>query len=55
MTEENNFLVVSELPQTQVRVVKAEDGKTYDLITTEEAVKEILETIRLISKSVVGK
>ena len=48
----NEILVVPELPQVSTRVFEGEDGKTYDLITLTEAVKEILEHVRTIKKSV---
>ena len=52
--QENDFLIVPELPQTPVRVIEGEEGKKYDLITTQEALKEILESVREIKKGTVG-
>lgn len=48
---ENDFLVVSELPQVPFRVAQGDDGKNYDLITLPEAMKEILEHLRALRKS----
>lgn len=50
--KQTDFLVVPELPQVQTRNVQGEDGKIYELITMTEAVKEILESVREIKKSV---
>jgi hypothetical protein len=47
--EVKEILVVKELPTARMRVVS--DGeKEYECITTEEAIKEILESIREIKK-----
>ncbi len=54
--EENNVLVVKELPKTSLRVAKDEaSGETYDLITTEEALTDILKTVKELKEGVLGK
>ena len=40
------LLVVKELPSVATRKVEGEDGNTYNLVTQEEAILEILETVR---------
>lgn len=50
--KKSDFIVVPELPQVATRTVQGEDGKLYELITLTEAVKEILEHVREIRKSV---
>ncbi|MFW6129616.1 MAG: hypothetical protein ACOC56_00440 [Atribacterota bacterium] len=52
--EQRKIAVVSELPQTTVRVAEDENGERYDLITKEEAITEMLESIREIKKGLVG-
>ena len=47
-------LIVNELPQTQVRNIVGEDGKTYVCITINEALKEILDTLKDLKKGLVG-
>jgi len=57
MTEkekEEKLLVVSELPQAPMRKVQGEDGDVYNLITKEEAILEILETVRELKKGITG-
>jgi hypothetical protein len=57
MTEEKtekNWVVVSELPQIQTREVESTDGKKYELVLLNEAVKEILEIVREIKKGITG-
>ena len=51
---EEKLLVVSELPQAPMRKVQGEDGKLYNLITKEEAILEILETVRELKKGITG-
>lgn len=48
--KQSDFLVVQELPQAPMRTVLGDDGKTYELITFSEALKEILELLREIRK-----
>lgn len=50
----NEVLVVNELPKSPIRAYEGEDGKVYDLITTNEAIKEILEGVRAIRRGTVG-
>lgn len=50
--EETLTLVVSKLPKQEVRSGLAEDGKQYDLITTDEAIQEILLKVREIHKAI---
>ena len=47
-----SVLVVSELPTQQVRNAVDKDGNEYDVLTTEEALTEILSLVRQIKKSV---
>lgn len=48
-------MVVSELPQQQVKSGLSEDGKTkYTFVTVNEALTEILELVRAIKKGIVG-
>lgn len=49
--KKNDFLVVEQLPQVSATQYEQEE-KTYDLITRDEAIKEILENTRKILKSV---
>jgi len=48
------FEVVKELPTTEARKVVTTDGQVIDLITTEEALKEILTLVRELKKGIVG-
>jgi len=50
--KQNDFIVVPELPQIPTRTIEGNDGKEYDLMTLTEAVREILEHVREIRKSV---
>lgn len=52
-TEEvkKRFLVVSKLPEQEVRVVLDEHKEEVELITMEEALTEILENTRKIVKA----
>jgi len=52
--KEKEFVVVSELPQIATRKVQDEEGKEYDLVTLNEAVKEILEISRELKKGITG-
>ena len=45
-------LVVKELPQQPVKDAVTEEGKTYTLVTIEEALTEMLISIREIKKSI---
>lgn len=45
-----DFLVVVELPKQQVASATLADGKEYDLIPVEEALTEMLKTIRELKK-----
>jgi len=51
MTEEK-LLVVTELPTQKVNKAIGEDGNEYTLVTANEALKEILESVRDIKKLV---
>lgn len=55
MPENKDILVVPELPQSPVRTIEGDDGKTYELITVSEAIKEILESTRRIEEGLFGK
>ena len=46
-------LVVPELPKKEIRDTKDDDGNEYEFITYNEALQEILETIRLLKKNLV--
>ena len=43
-------LVVDELPQTQARMMRMEDGNLYKLMTSSEAIQETLEGVRELLK-----
>jgi hypothetical protein len=45
-------LVVTELPSQQVRTVIGENGEAYKLITINEAIQEILESVRELKRLV---
>ena len=45
---EREILVVAQLPQQPIKEATGEDGKHYSLLTVEEALKEILVTLREI-------
>lgn len=45
-------LVVKQLPQQPAREISDEEGNSYKAMTTEEAVKELLERVRKIEKAV---
>ena len=48
----NEILVVPELPQVPTRTFEGEDGKTYDLMTYGETLKELLEKVRVIEEKI---
>lgn len=48
------FEVVKELPTTQARKIMTSEGQVVDLITTEEAIKEILILVKELKKGIVG-
>lgn len=48
--KEEKVLVVSQLPTEQIRSVKDESGVEYTLVTTEEALSEILAVVRKLEK-----
>ena len=52
--KEEKLLVVSELPEVKTRVVEGNDGNTYNLITENEAILEILEISRELKKGITG-
>lgn len=56
MTEEKQekprLLVVQQLPTQNIREYEDGEGNKFDLITTDEALTEILEKVREIHKSV---
>lgn len=43
---EEKVMVVPELPQQAYNLVQTDDGKTIKLITIQEALTEILESVR---------
>jgi hypothetical protein len=43
-------LVVENLPTQQINKAIGDDGNEYDLITRDEALTEILETVRSLKK-----
>lgn len=53
--EKNDFLVVSELPSVEARLYKDEEGKSYELITIQEALKKILNILDELAEGLVGK
>lgn len=51
----DEVIVVEQLPSQQVRAGLSEDGKTnFNFITRDEALTEILKTIRDIKKGITG-
>jgi hypothetical protein len=48
------FAIVKELPTTEARRVQDSEGQIINLITTEEALKEILTLVRELKKGIVG-
>lgn len=49
---ENKILVVAQLPTQATRQVVDESGITYDCVTTDEALTEILTLVRSINSKV---
>lgn len=47
---EEREAVVTELPQAPARQIRGEDGNVYDLVTQNEAIQEILESVRELLK-----
>jgi len=45
-------LVVAQLPQQPIKEAITEEGKAYTLVTVEEALTEILISVREIKKSI---
>lgn len=45
-------LVVNELPTKELRKVRLEDGKEYELVTVQEAIQEILIKVRTIESAI---
>ena len=50
--EEPEILVVNELPTQPIRKVEGDDGKEYELITRDEAIKEILSKVKELHKNI---
>lgn len=50
--EETKTLVVKQLPKQEVKSFEGDDGNMYDLMTTDEAIQEILEKVREIHKAI---
>lgn len=52
MTEEKqkDIIVVNEMPKQEVTSIIDKEGKEYDLVTTEQALTEILQGIRKLTK-----
>lgn len=48
------FAIVRELPTQEARYVKTETGQVVELLTNEEALKEILTLVRELKKGIVG-
>ena len=48
-----NLQVVAQLPTQNIRTYKDEDGKEHEFITIEEALSELLTSIREIKKAVI--
>jgi hypothetical protein len=45
-----DFIVVNELPTQPVKNVIGEDGVQYEILTSNDALKEILESVRELKK-----
>jgi len=52
--EEPEVLVVKEIPAIQTKLIKDAEGKEYVCVTEEEALKEILETVRILKKQILS-
>ena len=48
------IFVVDSLPKNQVREGLSEDGKKFQFVTRDEALTEILKTIRELKKGITG-
>ena len=46
-------LVVAQIPTQEVRTLLGDDGSTYNVLSTDEALTEILETVRLLKKGLI--
>ena len=49
--ESIGILVMDEIPKQDVRIVTDDSGNKYEVVTTAEAIQEILEKIRKIDKA----
>lgn len=49
---EKELLVVNELPTQELREITGEDGTVYEVVTAQEAIKELLVKVRDIHKAV---
>lgn len=49
--ESIGILVMDEIPKQDVRIVTDDSGNKYEVVTTAEAIQEILEKIRKIEKA----
>ena len=47
-------LILNELPTVQTRTITDNEGKEYVVYTRDEAISEMLQSIREIKKSLVG-
>ena len=53
--KQNRPYVVAQLPvEVNRKLINQETGESFDAVTIEEAMTEILETLRLIKKGVLG-
>ena len=52
--KEEKLLIVTDLPEVKTRTVEGSDGNTYNLVTTNEAIQEILEISRELKKGITG-
>lgn len=51
--EEDEVLVVRELPSQSIRKISNEEGKEFSLVTVEEALAEILKIAKKIERATV--
>jgi len=49
--QEKDLVVVNELPTQELKEIVGEDGTVYEVVTAQEALKEILEKVRDIHKA----
>ena len=49
--KEKNILVVSELPKKEIRNIIDDKNEEYELLTTEEALTELLKSLKKIEKA----